>query len=256
MMIFTKEKEVLLKELKAIPNLMDLLINNDVLLCGGALTSVFSSNEINDYDLYFKNKKSFDKVNVFFVNAGYTPVFESSCAITYSLSGNYKSPFINSTLKIQLVKLDEYSNLSAKEIIDMFDFTVCQAAYSFKEDSFIINENFLSHLLEKKLVFNTKALYPIVSIFRIKKYEKRGYKIDVLELIKLIMCINQLNLTTYGDVARHIKGFYHNELDLFVSKLNSYEYKNKKFDPNEFINLISRYEEEKNKNSNILEDIF
>ena len=69
-----------------------------------------------------------------------------------------------------------------------------------------MDECFLEHLSTRVLVFNIDAKYPINSMWRVQKYTDRGYKLPAIEMIKLALCINNLNMKNYLDLKEQMIG--------------------------------------------------
>jgi hypothetical protein len=196
-------------------------------IAGGACTSVFSNNKINDIDIFFYTEKDcLDAIEAFGMNSEIKSNFMTNNAISYSYDGK----------KFQLIKC-LYG--TPEEIIQKFDYTVVMCAYDPMTKEFTLADNFIYDLAEKKLVFNPKVEYPISSLFRSKKYVMRGYDFPITEMFKLSLAINNLKLETYGDVKKQLEG-----VDLGIMKDlvdNLVEGEKKEFDFLEFLDYIDEY---------------
>lgn len=142
---------------------LKLLDVDNVWLAGGAIRCVFSGETIQDFDLFFRNRDYFKGVKNRLERLNAKLIFQCPQGElhTYMIDG----------MKIQLIVKKFYS--TAVDLIDSFDFTICQFAY----DGKVIEtyENCLQHLVKKELHIN-KIEYPIATINRMVKYAKRGYK--------------------------------------------------------------------------------
>jgi hypothetical protein len=189
------EKSKLLKALS--PTLVDVLKENGCYIAGGALTSIFSNKPISDYDIFFTGKESFVKVKEQ-IPHDYTLVNESPQALTYNC--------IKGTIphKIQLIKLESTFKSSAEELIKTFDFTVCMAAYDCSSEKIIHSPDFLKHLAQRKLVYNKENDKPICTFFRLNKYKDKGYEVEVIEYIKIITRMLELNINSYESLANQL----------------------------------------------------
>jgi hypothetical protein len=81
-------------------------------------------------------------------------------------------------LPIQLIKMVWFSQ--PKDVIDSFDFTVCQ--FSATRDQLIFNPVSWVDLQNKELIAH-RWQYPIETLYRILKYTKKGYKTSHRTLI-------------------------------------------------------------------------
>jgi hypothetical protein len=159
-------------------------------LAGGAVTSVFSSARINDFDLFFPSTKHLDDAIASLPLDDKT--INTDSALSVILGGH----------RVQLVKV---LTRTPAEVISSFDFTICQAGFDL-DDGFIFGEDFFQHLAQRRLVFNIKAEYPICSLYRARKFIKRGFSLSGIEAIKLGLCIHSLEINTYADLRKQLMG--------------------------------------------------
>lgn len=228
-----REKYLLIENIRKVPKLLDILIENDVIIAGGCLTSLFSSKKINDFDLYFNDEKKIKNVHDFFKSKMHNSI-NTERAESYKYTR--KKDKIN--LKFQLIMIpDTYKG--HENIFEKFDFTICMAAYYFKEDKFVFHDDFFKHLSQRRLVFNHKTKYPINSLIRVKKYLNREFKISGVELLKMGLAINNLNMKNYQDLKEQMEGIDTLFLkDLTDALMND---KEKKYDFEQAMELIENY---------------
>jgi hypothetical protein len=195
--LYSRERHLLLKNIPI--DLLKILKENNTYILGGALTSIFTNNKINDIDLYFKDIEAIEKVNkyindeIILKNKKGELLFKSDNAITYKIEGHIIQLIIKVIGKIY-------------DIMDQFDYTICLAGYDISSDTFEFPQEFLLHNSQKKLVFTNNTKYPICSMFRLNKYINRGYKITGIEMIKIALAINNLNLENYIDLKEQLEG--------------------------------------------------
>lgn len=79
-------------------------------------------------------------------------------------------------------------------------------AYNFKEEKFYLDNYFLTDNVEKRLRFNPGTEYPICSLYRTLKYQKKGYLLPGIEIIKIALAINNLKMNTYKDLKEQLMG--------------------------------------------------
>jgi len=207
---YDRERYLILKNIPK--ELRKVLKENRAYVAGGSITSVFSNQKINDYDIYFSELSKMNNVlNFLQENWSLEPVVSTENSETFEIF----TPIENKIdiqgnpekINIQIITRQNCIGI-IKSVISLFDFTIVQAAYSFEFDHFVfINENvFLKHLIQKRLVFNIKTPFPISSLIRIKKYLDRGYSINGIELIKMALLIRDTEIDTYEDFKIAING--------------------------------------------------
>lgn len=108
----------------------------------------------------------------------YRPVFLTDNAITLSD-------------KVQLI-IRFYGDLAA--IHKNYDYSHAMCSYDYDDDHLFLPAESLEALLSRTLIYKG-SLYPIASIFRIRKFIERGYRISAGQLLKIIWQINELDLT-------------------------------------------------------------
>lgn len=169
---------------------MNLLKTFGGIVAGGAVTSVFSAARINDFDIFFPNEKQLNKAIASL--ALDDKAINTDSALSIVLGGH----------RVQLVKV---LTRTPSEVISSFDFTICQAAFD-PDDGFIFGADFFQHLAQRRLVFNVKAEYPICSLYRARKFMKRGFSLSGIEAIKLGLRIHSLKIETYRDLRAQLMG--------------------------------------------------
>lgn len=164
---------------------LNLLQKELIWLAGGAIRCLFSGETIQDYDLFFKNeqvlKQTIEKLDILKAKL----VFKCPKGELYTYRIN--------DMKIQLITKRFYE--SAKELIDTFDFTICQ--FSFDTETVEIGDNSIHHLIKKELHVN-KLEYPVATMNRLVKYSKKGYKhsiacMEIFEKIQSGVLNNEFN---------------------------------------------------------------
>jgi hypothetical protein len=80
----------------------------------------------------------------------------------------------------------------AAEIHKNYDFVHCTNVFS-EKDGLVLNQDALESTLARELKY-VGSLYPICSMFRIKKFIRRGWTITAGEMLKIAWDISELNL--------------------------------------------------------------
>jgi hypothetical protein len=200
--LYSREKAKLRKLLG--DGLYDLLKAYKCVLAGGAITSLFTRGEINDFDVYFRNKELLGEF-LYDGMEGQFVLSKNDKAILFKYDGK---------IKVQLVYFSFFEN--PVDIFNTFDFTVCMGAYDFATEEFIFHENFFKHNSQRILVFNEKTAFPIISALRIDKYKSKGYYISKTEFIRAMLTVSKLNINSYDELISQIGGMYGERYDTWV----------------------------------------
>lgn len=146
-------------------------------LAGGALRrSILEQPLDSDYDFFFANEvqlktvlesiKENEKVTVEkeFSN-------DMNVSMTLFLHGDTETKFTGRRIKVQLIKV---YHQSPGEVLDSFDYTLCQ--FAFDGQNLICGDYALNDTLRKKLVVN-KITFPVASMRRMLKYANQGFTV-------------------------------------------------------------------------------
>lgn len=171
------------------------LKKHEMIVAGGAITSVFTGNELNDIDVYSRSNESSLNFAEDFLLGNYIVSHTSKA-----------TQVLNGELPVQLIHYRTFNNV--EDIYSSFDFTVCSGAFDFKTEEFILHEDFLKHNSQRILRFNSNTDYPIISALRVQKYEDKGYKISKPEFIRIMLSCMNLSLKTYAELKDQLGSMY------------------------------------------------
>lgn len=132
----------------------------------------------------------------------YRPVFMSANAIT--LSG-----------KMQLI-VRFFGD--PKEIHRSYDFVHAMNYYDFGANELVLHPEALEALLSRSLVYKG-SLYPVASIFRVKKFLQRGWRITAGQLLKIMWQISELDLKNPDVIAEQLQGVDMAYMHMLISAL-------------------------------------
>jgi hypothetical protein len=107
----------------------------------------------------------------------YRPVFLSENAITLSN-------------QVQLV-VRFYGE--ASKLHENYDFAHAMCWFDYNNNDLVMPHEALESLLSKTLIYKG-SLYPIASLFRIRKFISRGWRISAGQMLKIIFQVNKLDL--------------------------------------------------------------
>ena len=137
----------------------------NVVIAGGAVRDSLFGDEFSDIDVFGLTKEDLDlfvKLNLT-KSHGYKLVYFNDNLRTYR----------KGKIKVQII-YREYEKLT--DIIDLFDFTVCQFMYD--GEKVICNPSALLDVYHKRIVINhLETLFVFDSLRRVQKYIKKGYTI-------------------------------------------------------------------------------
>jgi hypothetical protein len=200
--------EALVSKIKSIDNIS---------LCGGALTSIFRKAEINDFDLYFQTEKAFTDLNAYLKErgSGYKLVSETINSNTFvgeTLNNFFKSK------KLQLIKKPQVYCKPVEQILNCFDFTICQAGYLFNKEIVVVHENFIFDLAKRELILNKDTATPLNTLVRLRKYLARGFIMPPKEMVRLGMMVNKLDLKNKQVVIDNLAGLGSQEINEVIGR--------------------------------------
>ena len=225
---YPRHKFLLLNQLGK--DTIDALRMSSAIIAGGAIRSVFGKEFISDYDLYFFYQGDLDRAKEY---------FDDKFVLKYSTPNAYS--YSKDKIRVQLIRSPHFVDRGIAALLDEFDFTVCMGAFYFSDEMFCLSDRFLLDLSRKELKFNVNAKYPLSSLFRVRKYLSKGYTISGTDIIKIGLSINNLDMKTYSDLKDQLLGIDTAFLQELTDKLMSPEYAEKRYDFNEFMDMINMY---------------
>lgn len=192
-------------------DVLNILINNNAIIAGGALTSIVLDEKINDFDIWFSNEEDYNKTIIEMSNLHKSIFYElESRGIGYG--DNFgKHTTINATTftikdkKYQIINPSKYSFGGVNEIINQFDFTCVMCGVDLKKKQMVYDKRFFYDVKCKQININKGLKAPASLINRIVKYTKKGYKIskdsqrDALKILSKVTEseIDMVTLTLY-----------------------------------------------------------
>ena len=184
------------KELQQIKRAAASFMPKGSFIAGGAITSAFTGQPINDVDYYFKSKEDFINAVADAYDQGFWCVAATDRAVTFVWRDNV----------IQLMHFDFFD--TAERIFDAFDYTVVMGAYDIDKEDFVFHEDFFKHASQRFLRFHSGTRYPYGSLMRVLKYQDRGYKIGKSDLLRIGLACHRVELNSWDELATAIGGQY------------------------------------------------
>lgn len=193
------------------------LLNDDTVRClkeakavlaGGALTSLFTRKDINDFDIYLKSVEGFQ----YLIQEVYGTGENSGDMDPYNLQVNFATDRSilcreqTTNNAVQLILYQMFPNVES--IFSAFDFTVNMCAYDFETEKMWAHPDFIKHCSQRYLAFNSGTHYPIVSALRVQKYVERGYSISKSEMLRILFTIADKQYDSWEKVKSEVVGMY------------------------------------------------
>ena len=180
-------------------NIFDEMGKLGLMICGGAITSIFTSSKINDLDFYMLDSQRRLECMEFLTKFFGAPCLTSVNACTFKR----KSKKSNRVYTVQLIT--RFAG-TPQNIFDWFDFTVTHAAYRFDENEFVFGNRYFADLARRELVYSGASKYPICAMYRTKKYQERGFNLSGATIMHIALCIVQLKIETYSQLKEQLMG--------------------------------------------------
>lgn len=241
------------------------LVKDNSIITGGCIVSMLLGEKVNDYDYYFTNKETCIKVAEYYINrfnkntenshqielkadGDRVKVFVRSTGIAIddkveSIEGVYEpvcltSNAISLTNDVQLV-LRFYGD--AEEIHKNYDYIHATSYWTSYDNDLVLRKEALESILTKELIYSGSK-YPLCSILRSKKFINRGWTINAGQYLKMVLQLNELDLSNLDILEEQLTGVDSAYFSLIISALKNKKASDPSFKPdNSYIfELINR----------------
>lgn len=148
-------------------------IDTYYVLAGGSLLSMLDQKTpISDYDIFVlsNNREQLENRKQYIEEKLLSQGFKQ----TFKCPKGELSTFTFANLKVQIINVGWKNYNTVEEILDGFDFHICQVALH--GPTLYITKSCISNFRKKELTVN-KITYPSSSINRLAKYRKKGYNV-------------------------------------------------------------------------------
>lgn len=172
------------------------LVENEGIIAGGAIRSLYTNAKINDIDIYFQSKESAQKVKEiinkhlisqsgFFTKMNIMRLlFPNQLKKQPDYISENAYSFTNETLGLRIQLIYRFAD-KPMELIKKFDYTNSHAVYIPQDDNLILTNPFRNSVSGMRLEFNENCHSPVYSLDRLFKFIRGGYTIDRNNLLKL-----------------------------------------------------------------------
>jgi hypothetical protein len=180
-------------------------VKNNFFIAGGCIPSMMLNEFVSDFDIYFTNKETADKIReyykgniVFPVMMNYTvETTDEFTKIKYNEEVK-KNSFLPIFISPQAITLTDKVQLitkfygEPKDVVENFDWAHLKSY--FKYPKLFINDSTYRLINEKELIY-TGSRYPLSSFLRTRKYIKKGWTISAKESLKIALELAKYDLT-------------------------------------------------------------
>lgn len=122
------------------------------------------------------------------------------------------------------------------EIHENYDFVHCTNYYDSKTGELVLRKEALEALLSRELRY-VGSKYPLCSIFRTRKFIKRGWSINAGQYLKMALQLNEMNLLNTKVLEEQLTGV---DSSYFVHIIDAINEKEGNLDTGYLIELINR----------------
>jgi hypothetical protein len=193
--------------LDTLPKEIATLVSYDVMVCGGALTSMSQGDAPNDYDIYFKTNAAAELVARHYCHKDIAITsIEDGLNVLIPSTGVLRFPPKTKEMKYYPVIITSNAiSLSDKvqlilrftgepeQVFSNFDFIHTHMAYDYGRNVFFKSIEALECIRTKTLIYRGSK-YPLATIFRIRKFSKRGWDISVGQILKIAYQLQEFDL--------------------------------------------------------------
>lgn len=225
--------------IKTLPPDLNNEVQDSIIVTGGCIASMLLQEEINDFDIYFTNTDTLEKVAKYYTRGTKTEIQvdkHENRVISFIPSRGY--------LEIKKNKKDKYAPIfitdnaisltnniqiitrfigEPDKIHENFDFIHTKNYWTYNT-GLIFNKEALVSLLSKELRY-VGSKYPLCSIIRTRKFIKRGFTINAGQYLKMTLQLNKINLTDLDILKDQLIGV---DITYFTAFLDSIDNKIRK----------------------------
>lgn len=198
-------------------------VKNNSIITGGAIVSLLLNENVNDFDVYFTNKQTVLKVAEYYrkmlvkedpANGNIRIVDESpndttdgrikivipSLGIIRDKKIKKKKKFYPEILTDNAISLSDDIQLiirfygNAEQIHENFDFIHVMSYWKSDDGKLYLNPDSVEAILAKELRYRG-SLYPLASMFRLRKFLTRGWTITAGDIFKMGFQVSRLNFS-------------------------------------------------------------
>jgi hypothetical protein len=195
------------------PELKTVFFNN-AMIAGGAINSLYMGNKVNDWDIYLKSPQECEpliqywlrdqnlttevldgRIRVNFDGGNPLHYFIKKLPYNTEVDNHQPKAVTNNAISLQgNVQIVIRFMGQPSTVTESFDFEHAKIVYEHNTGKIYSSRECLESMLFKRLLY-TGSHYPIASMFRMRKFIKRGWEISAGQMAKIAFQINSLDLS-------------------------------------------------------------
>lgn len=233
------------------------LVKKNVIVTGGAIVSLLTGQEVNDYDVYFRTRESAEEIAQYYINEFNKTHSDNVAELKfdgekqkfdlYFASKGGRDVLSDETIDEEGVYIEEDNQTKPKyrpvyltnnaitlsdkiqivirfwgEVEDIhknYDFAHCTCAWSSWDNELSLPQKALECIINKELYY-IGSKYPLCSMIRTRKFINRGYTINAGQYLKMCLQLNELNLSDVETLQDQLVGIDSAYFDAVISSLN------------------------------------
>lgn len=206
-------------------------IKDSAIITGGALVSLLTGEEVNDYDVYFRTKEACVKVAQYYVDkwnkehnddvflevdeeqktSGSVKIYVQSSGVAESKDNEDDSKYVPIFLSSNAITLSNKVQIvirfygEVEDIHKNYDFVHCTCSWTSWDNEVQLPAKALECIINKELIY-VGSRYPLCSIIRTRKYIERGYTINAGQYVKMALQLNELDLNNIDTLKEQVTG--------------------------------------------------
>ena len=178
------------------------LKQSNAMIAGGSLLSIVQNTQINDFDIYFRNRANCYK----FITS-----LEGSWACVCKTERSAVFKLKHTEIALNVIFFDTFNSL--EDIFIAFDYECCKIGYDFKNKCLSCSDVFWHDLCLKRLTYSGASRYPLGALVRMQKYIKKGFTIEMESILKLVKDLSPIVSMPIDKVIDQLSGMYGLEID-------------------------------------------
>ncbi|MDD4000212.1 MAG: hypothetical protein PHX62_04890 [Bacilli bacterium] len=189
------------------------LVKDNSIITGGAIVSLVLDEKVNDFDIYFTNRETVLAICKYYkallvkedICFETMRIEETDDRIKYFIpSGGIRKPnsvgkkFYPAVITDNAISLTNATQLIIRfygdpnEIHKNYDFVHVKSYWLSSNGKLYLNPNSIEAILTKELIYEG-SLYPLASLFRLRKFLSRGWTITAGDIFKIAFQISKLD---------------------------------------------------------------
>ena len=251
------------------------VLKKNVIVSGGCFVSLLNNEPVHDYDIYFRTKEAVIAAARYYTSIwnkdtkhreakvycgdwdttdGTVWIESERVKIIIQSTGvasedeatpDKKNPFrilfmssnaISLSDKIQVV-IRFYGE--PEKLHHNFDFAHTKAWYDYSKSELSIPARVYETVMNKVLLYDASK-YPLCSLFRIRKFIKRGWSIGAGEILKIALTLNGMDLTNIHTLEDQLLGVDTAYFQRFIDIIRGETEEGKALDTHYLVSVIDR----------------